>query len=336
MALGLAGSRACRGSGVLAGRGVLGRRPSCGWGTGRGRGGPLDGRPPRRRRGAVRRLVEDQRSLAGHAPPSPTGGLLRQGWPDAGPSLGLSARQRLGSLPARAERATGASRSGTRRSGVSGGGAPVLPRAARGAGGAPGASGARLGGSRGARTTGARGAPRPGAAPGAAYAPAAWRTADATRCPGGAAGPGGWRTAAPAAGAGLPTPVRARRIGRVGPGHDLPSYRRPPNRLPVRDSTSGRTPAEREETPGGEPGVSSANYSGGDLLSQGVSPQVPSALAGLTSVFGMGTGVTPPLWPPETLAINGQLPPQVASLEPSIASTSVDVLQALGRLVPVG
>ena len=35
--------------------------------------------------------------------------------------------------------------------------------------------------------------------------------------------------------------------------------------------------------------------SGGDLLSQGVSPQVPSALAGLTSVFGMGTGVTPPL-----------------------------------------
>ncbi len=30
-------------------------------------------------------------------------------------------------------------------------------------------------------------------------------------------------------------------------------------------------------------------------------PQVPSALAGLTSVFGMGTGVTPPLWPPETV-----------------------------------
>jgi hypothetical protein len=42
-------------------------------------------------------------------------------------------------------------------------------------------------------------------------------------------------------------------------------------------------------------------YSGDVLLSQGDSPQVPSALAGLTSVFGMGTGVTPPLWPPETL-----------------------------------
>ncbi len=40
--------------------------------------------------------------------------------------------------------------------------------------------------------------------------------------------------------------------------------------------------------------------SGGDLLSQGASPQVPSALAGFTSVFGMGTGVSPPQLPPET------------------------------------
>ena len=40
--------------------------------------------------------------------------------------------------------------------------------------------------------------------------------------------------------------------------------------------------------------------SGGVLLSQGVYPQVPSARAGLTAVFGMGTGVTPPPWPPET------------------------------------
>ena len=35
--------------------------------------------------------------------------------------------------------------------------------------------------------------------------------------------------------------------------------------------------------------------SGGDLLSQDVSVQVPSALVGLTTVFGMGTGVAPPL-----------------------------------------
>ena len=41
--------------------------------------------------------------------------------------------------------------------------------------------------------------------------------------------------------------------------------------------------------------------SGGDLLSRAVSRQVPSALEGLTTVFGMGTGVTPPPLPPENL-----------------------------------
>jgi hypothetical protein len=38
---------------------------------------------------------------------------------------------------------------------------------------------------------------------------------------------------------------------------------------------------------------------GGVLLSHRVAPAVPSALWGLTSVFGMGTGVTPTLWPPK-------------------------------------
>ena len=33
---------------------------------------------------------------------------------------------------------------------------------------------------------------------------------------------------------------------------------------------------------------------GDDLLSQGAPPQVPSALVGLTAVFEMGTGVSPP------------------------------------------
>jgi hypothetical protein len=33
---------------------------------------------------------------------------------------------------------------------------------------------------------------------------------------------------------------------------------------------------------------------GGDLLSHAVAHAVPSALEGLTSVFGMGTGVSPP------------------------------------------
>jgi hypothetical protein len=57
---------------------------------------------------------------------------------------------------------------------------------------------------------------------------------------------------------------------------------------------------QREKGP--HPGVqASEDYPGGVLLSQGVAPQVPSALVGLTSVFGMGTGVAPPLWPPGTL-----------------------------------
>ncbi len=40
-------------------------------------------------------------------------------------------------------------------------------------------------------------------------------------------------------------------------------------------------------------------YYGGDLLSHTVASAVPSALKDLTSVFGMGTGVTPSLLPPE-------------------------------------
>ena len=42
---------------------------------------------------------------------------------------------------------------------------------------------------------------------------------------------------------------------------------------------------------------------GDDLPSHAVSHAVLSALEGLTSVFGMGTGVTPPLQPPETLLL---------------------------------
>ena len=39
--------------------------------------------------------------------------------------------------------------------------------------------------------------------------------------------------------------------------------------------------------------------SGNDLLSHTVTRAVPSALEGLTAEFGMGSGVTPPLWSPE-------------------------------------
>src|SRR6516165_1605963 len=39
---------------------------------------------------------------------------------------------------------------------------------------------------------------------------------------------------------------------------------------------------------------------GSDLLSHAVARTVPSALEGLTTVFGMGTGVAPPATPPGT------------------------------------
>ena len=48
----------------------------------------------------------------------------------------------------------------------------------------------------------------------------------------------------------------------------------------------------------------SQKKSGDVLLSQEDSLQVPSALVGLTSVFGMGTGVAPPLWSPKTRALD--------------------------------
>ena len=65
--------------------------------------------------------------------------------------------------------------------------------------------------------------------------------------------------------------------------------------------------------------------SGGVLLSQGLSSQVPSALEGLTSVFGMGTGVTPSLWPPKSVVNEGVVLPLLAhrhAPEDFIASTN--------------
>src|SRR6059058_1333467 len=41
---------------------------------------------------------------------------------------------------------------------------------------------------------------------------------------------------------------------------------------------------------------------GDDLLSQTVASPVPSALTGLTAVFGMGTGVSPSLWSPKSFS----------------------------------
>ena len=48
-------------------------------------------------------------------------------------------------------------------------------------------------------------------------------------------------------------------------------------------------------------GGKSIKYSGSVLLSHTIPRAVPSALEGLTTGFGMGPGVSLPLWPPENL-----------------------------------
>ena len=55
----------------------------------------------------------------------------------------------------------------------------------------------------------------------------------------------------------------------------------------------GSPPERRKGTPRSDELVGSPleEEAGGDVLSHRVSPAVPSALRGLTAVFGMGTGV---------------------------------------------
>ena len=86
------------------------------------------------------------------------------------------------------------------------------------------------------------------------------------------------------------------------PGHE-------PAAAGAEASVAGTNPAAgaafdwvgRPRTRGGPPYWTAllSQNTGGDLLSREPTPQVPSALAGLTSVFGMGTGGSPPLSPPE-------------------------------------
>ena len=83
--------------------------------------------------------------------------------------------------------------------------------------------------------------------------------------------------------------------------------------------------------------------SGSDLLSQAVASQVPSALAGFTSVFGKGTGGSPPLSPPDKSSIRWLTVFTVTSLPKperprALHSEHViqdSLIQALGQLVPV-
>src|SRR5688500_20179286 len=60
----------------------------------------------------------------------------------------------------------------------------------------------------------------------------------------------------------------------------------------------GLLASTEKETPGSSNGPGRQIYPGNDLLSHAVTSAVPSALEGLTSVFGMGTGVAPPVKSP--------------------------------------
>ena len=66
--------------------------------------------------------------------------------------------------------------------------------------------------------------------------------------------------------------------------------------------TEGREKRKWEDVRGqkkGKPGRLPQKDSGSVLLSHNLAVAVSSALEGLTAVFGMGTGGSPPAWPPE-------------------------------------
>ncbi len=85
-------------------------------------------------------------------------------------------------------------------------------------------------------------------------------------------------------------------------------------------------------------GPGALNYPGSDLLSRTVTSAVPSALEGLTSVFGMGTGVAPPATAPGTggksmtLVFGGSQ----ATFAWQAVMDECNVVKPHGRLVPLG
>ena len=71
---------------------------------------------------------------------------------------------------------------------------------------------------------------------------------------------------------------------------------------------------------------------GGDLLSREVALRVPSAQAGLTSLFGMGRGVSPPLSPPETVRERARSPRTPSKLH----SDFITVFKSRPRVISTG
>lgn len=84
-------------------------------------------------------------------------------------------------------------------------------------------------------------------------------------------------------------------MGRLEPGTFL---RYSSGLFPILGIASNANGSENTTSPAS--GGACLKKSGSDLLSQENALQVPLAQVGLTSVFGKGTGVTPPLWSPKT------------------------------------
>src|SRR4051812_18540211 len=74
---------------------------------------------------------------------------------------------------------------------------------------------------------------------------------------------------------------------------------------------------------------------GGDLLSQAREGQVPSALRGLTSLFGMGRGVSPSLLPPIGCETRRPRPKLENRKLATLMWGYQNIRQALEALVPV-
>ena len=64
---------------------------------------------------------------------------------------------------------------------------------------------------------------------------------------------------------------------------------------PPAQATLGRGPKHNNNNKTSRPKAARLYLIGGDLLSQALASQVPSALRGLTALFGMGRGVSPSL-----------------------------------------
>ncbi len=76
----------------------------------------------------------------------------------------------------------------------------------------------------------------------------------------------------------------------------------------VAERNTGGRPLEGKKIPSRHLPERDHDNSGNDLLSHTFSRVVPSALEGLTAEFGMGSGVTPPLWSPEVYILTAGSP----------------------------